>query len=547
MRKNFWACKAGAQRFQCAKVTFEPIRHKAIAEWETLNQPVSAHEVRIAARNCGTIDPSNIDHYIARGGYHGLTKALTMTPEEVIREVGKSKLRGRGGEGFPTADKWRSCRDAQGVERYMICNAAEGDPDAHSVRMLLEGDPHAVLEGMVIGAYAVGAAKGYIYISADHVTAIERLKEALKQAENRKFVGNDILGSGFGFHAEVFEGPGDFVCGVETAMIRAMEGERPMPSIRPPYPAASGLGDNPTCINSAETLASVSAILEKGANWFAGFGTEKSKGAKLVTLTGKVAHPGVIEVAMGTTLRQIVHEIGGGITGSRELKAVLIGGPSGGFLPTGALDLPFDYEHLAEEGAVMGSGRITVADTDACIVDLAKNCLSFVKTESCGQCVMCREGISQLYLILKDITEGKGKTEDIDLLLELGEGIQTGAVCALGRTAPNPVLSMIRHFREELEAHIKRKRCPALVCRKYITYHILGEKCRGCRMCLEKCPAGAISGGEQMIHVIDQDECTRCGVCMEVCPSEHAAVIKAGGVKPRTPAEPIPVGTWRKR
>ncbi|GAB6156444.1 NADH-quinone oxidoreductase subunit NuoF [Desulfosporosinus burensis] len=509
--------------------------------------PFFKNQVRIATRNCGIIDPGNIDHYIANDGYSGLAKVLKMTPEQVIEEVEKSGLRGRGGAGFPTATKWSSCNNAPGSEKYMICNAAEGDPGAYSVKMLLESDPHAVLEGMLIGAYAVGAAQGYIYINADNGLAIERLRKALQQTEEVGLLGNNILASGFSFQVEVYEGTGDFVGSVETAMIRTMEGKRTMSYTRPPYPDTSGLRGKPTCINSTETLANVSAIMQKGADWYAGFGTDNNKGSKLLTLTGKVLYPGVIEVPMGTTLRQIVHEIGGGITGNQDLKAMLIGGPTGGFLPASALYLPVDFDHLAAEGAIMGSGRIMVVDTDTCMVDLAKNCLSFTKAESCGKCVMCREGTAQLLAILTDITEGKGKSEDLDLLLELGEGMQSGSICGLGRTAPNPVLTAIKYFRDEFEAHIKRKRCPALVCKKYITYHILGDKCQGCQICLKNCPNDAIAGEEQMIHVIDQDECTKCGVCLEVCPSEYRAVTKAGGVKPKTPDEPIPVGSWRKR
>jgi NADH-quinone oxidoreductase subunit F len=509
--------------------------------------PLFKHQVRIATRNCGIIDPANINHFIANGGYSGLSRALGMNPGEVIGEIGMSGLRGRGGAGFPTAVKWRYCRDAPGAEKYMICNAFEGDPGAYSVRMLLESDPHAVLEGMLIGAYAAGAACGYIYTGKGNSLAVERLRSAIKQIEDYGLSGNNILGSGFSCHVEVYGGPDGFVCGVETAMLNIMEGKKAMSHVRPPYPAVSGLRGKPTCINSAETLASASAVLQKGADWYAGFGTEKSKGTKLLTLTGKLLHPGVIEVPIGTTLRQIVGEIGGGVPDNRELKALLIGGPSGGCLPGGALDLPADYESLAAEGAIMGSGRITVLDIDTCMVDLAKKCLSFARAESCGKCVLCREGTTQLLAILTDITEGKGNSEDIGMLQELCQGMRSGSICGLGRTAPNPVLTILRHFREEFEAHIRKKRCPALVCKKYITYHISGGKCQGCGICLKNCPAGAIAGGERLIHVIDQDECTKCGACLQACPSDYGAVTKAGGVKPKTPEEPIPVGSWKKR
>jgi NADH-quinone oxidoreductase subunit F len=509
-------------------------------------RPPFKDEVRIASRNCGLIDPLNIDQYIARGGYVGLAKALQLTPKQILEEIGAAGLRDRGGEGFPTAEIWKSSGEVRGAQIYMIANATEVDPDAHAVHLLLEGDPHAVLEGMVIAAYAVGASQGYIHINSDHVAAIETVRKALRQAECRGFAGMDVLGSGFDFHVEIYAGPGDFLCGLDAAMIHVMEGHRALSFIGPRYPAASGFGGKQACLASVETLANVSAILEKGAKWFASFGSETSKGAKLITLAGKVAHPGVIEVALGTTIRQIVYQMGGGITGSGEVKALLVGGPSGGFLPASAMDLPFDYDPLREEGGDIGSGRITVAGADVCLVDLAKNNISLLKAESCGQCVMCREGTSQLYLILKDITEGKGRTEDIDLMLELGEAIRNGAACALGRMASNSVLSMMKYFRGEIEAHIRSKRCEAVVCKRLISYHILGDKCQGCRICFENCPADAIAGGEYMIHVIDQHECIRCGVCMEACPPEYGAVVKASGVKPKTPAKPIPVGTWRR-
>lgn len=475
--------------------------------------PVFRPQVRIALRNCGLINPENINHYIACGGYSGLAGALKMTPGEVIAEVHKSGLRERGGAGSPTGAGWGFCHDAPGSEKYLICKAAGDDPGAYIGRLLLEGDPHAVLEGMLIGAYAIGAAHGYVCINAENVLAVERLKTALKQMEDYGLLGDNVLSSNFSFHIEVSED-------------------------------ISGLEGKPTAINNMETLANVPAILQKGADWYAGYGAGESRGTKVFALSGKVARAGIIEVPLGTTLRRIINDIGGGIPDGKDIKAVLIGGPAGGCLPAGDLDLPVDYGNLTAEGAVMGSGGIMVADNDTCVVDLAKNCLSLTRSESCGKCVLCREGTWQLLAVLTDITEGKGKPGDIDLLMELGEGIKSGASCDLGRTAPNPVLTTIRHFREEYEAHVRRKRCPALVCKRFISFHILGDKCRGCLACMRNCPANAIAGGDQMIHVIGQSECDKCGICLDACPFN--AVTKAGGVKPVTPEEPIPVGSWKK-
>jgi len=430
--------------------------------------PMFKLQVRIALRNCGYVDPGNINHYIANSGYSGLVRALEMTPEEVIEEVSQSGLRGRGGAGFPTGNKWRICHDAPGSEKYLICNADDGAPGAKIGRSLLEGDPHSVLEGMLIGAYAIGATQGYIYIPAEYTLAIARLKTALEQMEAYGLLGYNILGSNFNFHIEVKEGASAFICGEETALIRSLEGKRGMPYPRPPFPATSGLMGKPTIVNNVETWADVSAILPKGAEWYAGYGTEQSKGTKIFALDGKVMRTGLIEVPMGITLRQIVYDIGGGIPDGKELKAAQIGGPTGGFLPAGALDFPVDYEHLTDAGSIMGSGGVIVADSDTCMVDLAKKSLSFAQAESCGECVFCREGTTQMLEILTDITEGRGKPDDLDLLLELGEGAKLGSLCALGRTAPNPVLTTIQNFREEYEAHIKRKQCPAKVCPKLI-------------------------------------------------------------------------------
>ncbi|MCL0104012.1 4Fe-4S binding protein [Dehalococcoidia bacterium] len=508
--------------------------------------PMFKSQVRIALRDCGYVDPGNIDHYIANAGYSGLVKALKISPDEVIEEIGRSGLRGRGGAGFPVATKWRFCRDAPGTEKYLICNADEGDPGAFMDRSLLESDPHSVLEGMLIGAYAIGATHSYIYIRAEYPLAIARLKTALKQMEDYGLLGDNILGADFSFRIEIEQGAGAFVCGEETAMIRSLEGKRGMPYARPPFPAVSGLRGKPTAINNVETWSNVSAILQKGADWFAGYGTEQSKGTKTFALAGKVAHTGLIEVPMGIKLREIVYDIGGGIPEGKDFKAVQTGGPSGGCLPASILDAPVDYEHLAAAGSIMGSGGMIIADSDTCMVDLAKYFLSFTQAESCGECVLCREGAMQMLEILTDITEGRGKSGDIDLLLELGEAIKAGSLCALGGTAPNPVLTTIRYFREEYEAHITKKQCPARVCKQLISFYILPEKCQGCLICMRECPAGAIMGDKRMIHVIEQGKCTRCGICLNVCPSRFEAVVKVTGKGPAVPDRPVPVGSWEK-
>lgn len=430
-----------------------------------LELPMFKPQLRIALRNCGYIDPENINHYIANGGYSGLVRALGMTTEEVIEEISQSGLRGGGGGGFPTGNKWRLCHNAPGSEKYLICNAAEGDPAVYKDRLLLESDPNSVLEGMLIGAYAIGATCGYIYIPAEYALAVNRLKTTLKQMEDNGLSGDNILGSNFSLNIEVKEGAAAFVCGEETALISTLEGKRGMPYPRPPFPTTSGLRGKPTIVNNVETWANVSAILQKGAEWYAGYGNEQNKGTKILALAGKVKRPGIIEVPMGMTLRQIVYDIGGGIPGGKDFKAVLVGGPTGGCLPEDALDIPVDYEHLAEHGAIMGSGSVIVADSDTCMVDLAKQYVSFTQAESCGKCVLCREGTAQMLEFLTDITEGRGKPKDIDLLLELSNGIKFGSLCALGGTAPNLVQTSIRYFHDEYEAHIKRKQCPAKVCK----------------------------------------------------------------------------------
>ena len=444
--------------------SFSPV-HTDKDEKEECQSKLRPDEIRIALRNVGHIDPEKIDDYIAREGYSGLGKALRMTPEEVIDEVNQSKLRGRGGAGFSTAEKWRSCRNEPGNEKYLICNAAEGDPVAYTARTLLESDPHAVLEGMLIAAYATGATKGLIYINDEYISAFSRVKTALKQAGERSFAGNKILDSTFSFHIDVVEGPGAFVCGEETALTRSLEGMRSVPYARPPFPTVSGLRGKPTLVHNVETLAHVSAILPKGPEWYASHGTDQSKGTKMVTLAGNVMRPGVMEVPMGMPLRQIIYELGGGIPEGKNFKAVQTGGPTGGWLSAGYLDLPFDYEPLAAAGSIMGSGSLNVANSHACAVDLAKRSLFFTEAESCGKCVFCREGSMQMAEILADISEGKGRPRDIDLLLKLGAGMKLGAFCTFGRTAPNPVLTTVRDFREEYEAHVKEQQCPAKVCK----------------------------------------------------------------------------------
>ena len=428
--------------------------------------PMFNSQVRIALRNCGVNDPGNINDCVAHDVYSGLVRALELTPAEVIEEVGNSGLRERGGNGFPTAEKWRICRDANGTEKNVICNTVEGDPESLTARTLLKEDPDSVLEGMLIGAYATGAALGYIYIGAEHALTIARLKAAVKRMEDHGLLGDRIVGSGFSFHLEVMEGVGNLAYSEETVLISALESKQVMPFVSSPHPPISGLRGKPTIIHHVETWAHVSAILQKGAEWYAGYGTGQSRGTKVLTLSGDVMRPGLIEVPMGTTLRQIVYDIGGGIPDDKDLKAMQIGGPTGGYLPASSLDLSVDYECLSAAGTIMGSGSIIIINNDACIVDLAKGSLSFIQAESCGKCVFCREGTIQMAEILTDIAEGRGRAHDIDLLLELGQSLQLGSQCDLGRTASNTALTTIRYFREELEAHVKEKRCPSGVCRK---------------------------------------------------------------------------------
>lgn len=480
---------------------------------------------RLVLRNCGHIDPEKIEDYIARDGYMALARVLEqMTPEEVIEEIKASGLRGRGGAGFLTGLKWSFAAKAPGDKKYVICNADEGDPGAFMDRSIMEGDPHSVLEGMLIGAYAIGADEGYIYVRAEYPLAIKRLRSALAQAEEMGLIGRNILGTDFSFTLHIIEGAGAFVCGEETALIASIEGKRGMPRPRPPFPATSGLWGKPTNINNVETWANVPIIIRNGAEWYASIGTETSKGTKVFALTGKVKNTGLVEVPMGITLREIIFDIGGGILKDKKFKAVQIGGPSGGCLPEEKLDLPVDYESLTRAGAIMGSGGLVVMDQNTCMVDVAKFFLNFTRAESCGKCTPCREGIQRMREILQNICKGKGTLEDLDRLETLANTIKDTALCGLGQTAPNPVLTTLRYFREEYEAHIRDKRCPAGICQDLLTYFIQPELCRGCTACVRVCPVGAISGEVRKPHVIDPEKCIKCGSCEETCRFSAIAV-----------------------
>lgn len=503
--------------------------------------PVLKSQVRLATRNCGHIDPTEIVQYIANDGYSGFNKVLSMTPEDVIEVVKKSGLRGRGGAGFSTGTKWGFMSGSQSEKKYIICNADEGDPGAFMDRSLLEGDPHAILEGMLIGAYAMGADEGYIYCRAEYPLAIERLETALEQMAEYNLIGDNILGTDFSLHIHIKEGAGAFVCGEETALMASIEGKRGMPRSRPPFPAVSGLWGKPTTINNVETWANISAILQKGAEWYAAYGTETSKGTKTFALTGKITNTGLIEVPLGITLGEIINEIGGGIADNKQFKAVQTGGPSGGCLPASLIDLKVDYESLAQAGSIVGSGGMVVADEDTCMVDIARFFLTFVQNESCGKCVPCRVGTRQMLQIMERITRGEGRSGDIEQLEQLAGLIKSTSLCALGGTAPNPVLTTIRYFRDEFEAHIYQKRCPALACTKLISFYILPDKCTACGICLRDCPVEAITGGKRLVHVIDQDKCTRCSTCLNVCPERFSAVVKVSGETLDVPGEPIPV------
>jgi NADP-reducing hydrogenase subunit HndC len=479
----------------------------------------------IALRNRGLIDPEKIEEYIARGGYRALAKALTsMRREEIVEEIKKSGLRGRGGAGFPTGLKWELTAKQPGDEKFIVCNGDEGDPGAFMDRSIVESDPHSVLEGMLIGARAMGASHGFVYIRQEYPLALERLNLALRQARDYGLLGTDILGTGFDFDISVHRGAGAFVCGEETSLIGSLEGRPPEPRIRPPFPAESGVRGKPTCINNVETWATVAEIISRGAEWFSRIGTETSKGTKVFSLVGKVKNTGLVEVPMGITLREMVYEIGGGIEGDRKFKAVQTGGPSGGCIPASLLDLPIDYERLTEAGAIMGSGGMIVMDEDNCMVDVARYFLEFLRDESCGKCTACREGVDVMYQIVSDICAGKGAEEHIPLLEELGQAVKDGSMCALGGTAPNPVMSTLRYFRDEYEAHIKEHRCPAGVCKALITFRIDPEKCKACLVCNKNCPQEAISGEKKKPQKVDQEKCVKCGVCRDVCKFEAVTV-----------------------
>jgi NADH-quinone oxidoreductase subunit F len=487
--------------------------------------PFYKRQRRIVFGSNGEIDPNSIDDYIAIGGYSALPKALfQMSPEQTIEEIKNSGLRGRGGAGFLAGRKWEFCRNAKGTIKYVICNADEGDPGAYMDRSLLEGNPHSVLEGMTIGAYAIGSHEGYIYVRNEYPLAVKNARIAIDQAIEYGLLGKNILNSGFDFTVNITRGGGAFVCGEETALIASLEGKTGVPRQRPPYPAISGLWGKPTNINNVETWANVPLIINNGADWYAETGTEESKGTKIFSLVGKVNNTGLVEVPMGISLREIVFDIGGGIPSGKKFKAVQIGGPSGGCIPEQYLDSPVDFDELTKLGSMMGSGGMIVMDENTCMVDVANYFLSFLEEESCGRCTSCREGIKRMREILTDITEGRGKEEDIDLLQEVATIVREASLCALGTTSANPILTTIRYFSDEYETHIKDKKCPAGVCIKLIHYYIDSEKCEGCLRCIRACPQEAISGEKRKPHVIDQSKCIKCGACTDVCKFE--AVLK---------------------
>jgi len=499
---------------------------------DLMDTPMMKGQVRRVLRNCGVIDPGDIRHSLARGGYEGLQRAMELAPDERIDELDRAGLRGRGGAGFPVSRKWRFCVQAPGDTKYVICNADEGDPGAFMNRSLLEGDPHAVLQGMIIAGLTIGAAEGYIYCRAEYPLALERLDVAIRQAEEAGFLGPDALGPGRPFRIRVKEGAGAFVCGEETALIASLEGRRGMPRPRPPFPAVSGLWGCPTVINNVETLASVGLIFQHGADWYAEYGTEKSKGTKTFALVGNVLRPGLVEVPLGTTLRQMIFDIGGGVSGKHRFKAVQTGGPSGGCLPEDQLDIPVDYESLQAAGTIMGSGGIVVMDERTCMVDFARYFLDFAVDESCGKCGPCRLGTWQLLRILEDITQGKGSAADIELLEELGHNIIRGSLCGLGTSAPNPVLSTLRYFRDEYVAHVESQTCPALACRDYIAYQIDEELCTGCTVCAGLCPVDGIAGIRKGAHEINAAVCTQCGVCSNSCVFDAVLTVNRVDLEP---------------
>jgi len=494
--------------------------------------PFYRRQKRFLTDNNFKIDPTLIEDYITIDGYQALAKVLfDMTSEDVIDEVIASGLRGRGGAGFPSGRKWKFCRDVKADVKYIICNADEGDPGAYMDRSLLEGNPHSIIEGMIIGAYAIGATEGYIYCRMEYPMAVKNVSIALEQARKYGFLGESILGSEFNFKIHIFKGAGAFVSGEETSLMASIEGRRAFPQQRPPFPAESGLWGKPTNINNVETWSNIPMIINKGTEWYSKIGTRTSTGTKIFSLVGKINNTGLVEVPMGITMREIIFGIGGGIPKGKEFKAVQTGGPSGGCIPADMLDLPIDYDTLAKAGSIMGSGGMIVMDEDTCMVDVAKYFLNFTQEESCGKCVPCRVGTRQLKEMLTKITEGHGEEGDIVKLQDLSDTIKSGSLCGLGQTAPNPVLTTLKYFQEEYEAHIKEKSCPALVCKELIVYFIEPDKCVGCLLCRQSCPVDAISGERKQVHIIDQALCIKCGACLDVCPKKILAVSKYTGKK----------------
>ncbi len=515
----------------------EPSTREKIPSYQ--NIPFYGKQLRIVLRNCGMVNPKSIDEYIAVDGYQALGKVLTsMTPEEVIEEIKTSGLRGRGGGGFPTGRKWAATRRAEGDIKYVIANGDEGDPGAFMDRALMEGDPHSVLEGMIIGGYAVGAEEGYIYVRDEYPLAIENLTTAIEQAREYGLLGKDIFGSGFNFDIKIVRGAGAFVCGESSALMQSLEGKVGEPRAKHIHATDRGLWDRPSCLNNVETWANVPRIINEGGEWFASIGTENSKGTKAFCLVGKVRNPGLIEVPMGITLGEIVNDIGGGPPKGREIKAVQTGGPSGGCIPSRLFDLPVDYESLSEAGSMMGSGGMIVMDDRTCMVDIARYFLEFLKEESCGKCVTCREGIKRMLEILTGITQGRGEPGDLDQLEELAETVQAASLCGLGKSAPNPVLSTLRYFREEYEAHVVDKFCPAGVCRDLVSFYILSDECIGCGLCVKVCPQDAISGERKEPHVIDQSKCIQCGACFDAC--RFGSIAVKSRAETQAEAQPMP-------
>jgi NADH:ubiquinone oxidoreductase subunit F (NADH-binding)/NAD-dependent dihydropyrimidine dehydrogenase PreA subunit len=499
-----------------------PVTKEAVPRYEDI--VFYKNQQRLILRNCGVVNPEKIEDYEDQGGYRGLEKAVTsMTPEQVVEEVKRSGLRGRGGAGFPTWYKWDVCRRQPGVEKYVICNANESSPGAFMDRSLLEADPHSVMEGLAILGYAVGASRGFVYCRAEYSLAAKRARMALGQAYEKNYLGTKVLGSKFHFEVEVFEGGGTFVSGEETALLSSLEGSRSMPRSRPPFPAVKGLWGKPTIIDNIKTLACVPSIISRGGDWFASIGTAKSTGTAVFSLTGKIANSGVAEVPMGTPLSALIYEVGGGIPNKKSLKAVQVGGPSGGFLPGGKIEIGLDFDSLQEAGSIMGSSGVMVMDEDTCMVDAAKTFLSFVQSESCGKCVACRVGTRHMVGLLDKIASGKAGEEDLDKLEKLGRIVQNSSLCGLGQTAPIPALTALKYFRSEFIAHVVDKRCPAAVCRELVTFRIIPDRCTGCQMCVKVCPTKAISGPRSQAHNLDQSKCIKCRACYEVCKFDAVA------------------------